>query len=494
MNNQAIKNVVIVGGGTAGWMTAAALTKLIGKNLHISLVESDQIGTIGVGEATIPTFFALHQLLQINEAEFLAEVHGTIKLGIAFENWKQLNHQYIHAFGYTGQSCWAAGFQHFWLKARTLGLSEEYGRYSPELMAAVAGKFGLLQQNGLNYAYHIDATRYARYLRRLAEKSGAHRIEGKIIQVKQTQHGDIASLHLDNGRTVQGDFFIDCSGFAGLLIDKTLNTGFQEWSQWLPCDRAVAVQTRSVSPPIPYTRSIAQASGWQWRIPLQSRVGNGLVYSSDYLSDDQATSLLLKNIQGDTLIEPRVIPFKTGQRHFHWKKNVVALGLAAGFLEPLESTSIHLIQRGIIRLMQMFPYGGINQPDQREFNQQMSDEYEFIRDFIIMHYHITERADTEFWRRNSAMSIPDSLQHRLSLFRETGRVFQAEGDVFGENSWTQVMLGQGLTPTSYHPIVDMMSDHELQQFMRHQLQRVELVIKQLPDHNAFIAKYCPARP
>jgi len=493
MKNQAVKNVVIVGGGTAGWMTAAALTKLIGKNLHISLVESDQIGTIGVGEATIPTFFALHQLLQINEAEFLAEVHGTIKLGIAFENWKQLDHQYIHAFGYTGQSCWAAGFQHFWLKAKTLGISEEYSRYSPELMAAVAGKFGLLQQNGLNYAYHIDATRYARYLRRLAEKSGARRIEGKIIQVKQTQDGDIASLHLDNGQTVQGDFFIDCSGFAGLLIDKTLNTGFQEWSQWLPCDRAVAVQTRSVSPPIPYTRSIAQACGWQWRIPLQSRVGNGLVYSSDYLSDDQATSLLLTNIQGDTLIEPRVIPFKTGQRHFHWKKNVVALGLAAGFLEPLESTSIHLIQRGIIRLMQMFPYGGINQPDQHEFNQQMSDEYEFIRDFIIMHYHITERTDTEFWRRNSAMSIPGSLQHRLSLFQESGRVFQAEGDVFGENSWTQVMLGQGLTPASYHPIVDMMSDHELRQFMRHQLQRVELVVKQLPDHNAFIAKYCPAR-
>ncbi|MEC7368066.1 MAG: tryptophan halogenase family protein [Pseudomonadota bacterium] len=493
MKNQEVKNVVIVGGGTAGWMTAAALTKLIGKNLHISLVESDQIGTIGVGEATIPTFFALHQLLQINEAEFLAEVHGTIKLGIAFENWKQLDHQYIHAFGYTGQSCWAAGFQHFWLKAKTLGISEEYSRYSPELMAAVAGKFGLLQQNGLNYAYHIDATRYARYLRRLAEKSGARRIEGKIIQVKQTQDGDIASLHLDNGQTVQGDFFIDCSGFAGLLIDKTLNTGFQEWSQWLPCDRAVAVQTRSVSPPIPYTRSIAQACGWQWRIPLQSRVGNGLVYSSDYLSDDQATSLLLTNIQGDTLIEPRVIPFKTGQRHFHWKKNVVALGLAAGFLEPLESTSIHLIQRGIIRLMQMFPYGGINQPDQHEFNQQMSDEYEFIRDFIIMHYHITERTDTEFWRRNSAMSIPGSLQHRLSLFQESGRVFQAEGDVFGENSWTQVMLGQGLTPASYHPIVDMMSDHELRQFMRHQLQRVELVIKQLPDHNAFIAKYCPAR-
>jgi len=493
MKNQAVKNVVIVGGGTAGWMTAAALTKLIGKNLHISLVESDQIGTIGVGEATIPTFFALHQLLQINEAEFLAEVHGTIKLGIAFENWKQLDHQYIHAFGYTGQSCWAAGFQHFWLKAKTLGISEEYSRYSPELMAAVAGKFGLLQQNGLNYAYHIDATQYARYLRRFAEKSGARRIEGKIIQVKQTQDGDIASLHLDNGQTVQGDFFIDCSGFAGLLIDKTLNTGFQEWSQWLPCDRAVAVQTRSVSPPIPYTRSIAQACGWQWRIPLQSRVGNGLVYSSDYLSDDQATSLLLTNIQGDTLIEPRVIPFKTGQRHFHWKKNVVALGLAAGFLEPLESTSIHLIQRGIIRLMQMFPYGGINQPDQHEFNQQMSDEYEFIRDFIIMHYHITERTDTEFWRRNSAMSIPGSLQHRLSLFQESGRVFQAEGDVFGENSWTQVMLGQGLTPASYHPIVDMMSDHELRQFMRHQLQRVELVIKQLPDHNAFIAKYCPAR-
>ena len=493
MNNQAIRKVVIVGGGTAGWMTAAALTKLIGRNLRISLVESDQIGSIGVGEATIPTFFALHQLLQINEAEFLREVQGTIKLGIAFENWKQLNHQYIHAFGYTGQSCWAAGFQHFWVKAKTLGLTEEYGRYSPELMAAQAGKFGLLKENGLNYAYHIDATRYGRYLRQLAESHGARRIEGKVVQVDQADQGDIRSLRLDDGQIVEGDFFIDFSGFAGLLIDKTLHTDYQDWSHWLPCDRAVAVQTQSVSPPIPYTRSIAQESGWQWRIPLQSRVGNGLVFSSEYLSDDEATHRLLDGVEGDTLIEPRVIPFRTGQRHRHWSKNCVALGLAAGFLEPLESTSIHLIQRGIIRLMQMFPYGGVNTSDQREFNRQMTAEFEFIRDFIIMHYHLTERTDTAFWRRNSAMSIPDTLQHRLSLFRETGRVFQAEGDVFGENSWTQVMLGQGLMPASYHPIVDMMSDRELHQFIQHQQKKVDLIIQQLPDHNTFIEQYCRAR-
>ncbi len=492
MKNQTIREVVIVGGGTAGWMTAAALTKLIGKNLNIRLVESDQIGNIGVGEATIPTFFALHQLLQINEAEFLKEVQGTIKLGIAFQDWKKLNHQYIHAFGYTGQSCWAAGFQHFWLKAKTLGLTEEYGRYSPELMAAQMGKFGLLKQNGLNYAYHIDATRYARYLRQLAESHGAQRIEGKIIQVDQAAQGDIKSLHLNDGQSIEGDFFIDCSGFAGLLIGKTLNTAYQDWSHWLPCDRAVAVQTQSVSPAIPYTRSIARETGWQWRIPLQSRVGNGLVFSSEHLSDDEATQQLLDAVEGERLIEPRVIPFTTGQRQVHWNKNCVALGLAAGFLEPLESTSIHLIQRGIIRLMQMFPYGGVSTPDQQEFNRQMRDEFEFIRDFIIMHYYLTERTDTEFWRRNGSMSIPNTLQHRLNLFRETGRVFQAEGDVFGENSWTQVMLGQGLMPESYHPIVDMMSDRELYQFMQHQGQKVDQIVKQLPDHNTFINQYCQA--
>ncbi len=491
---QKIKKVVIVGGGTAGWMAAASLSKLIGRDLDISLIESDQIGTIGVGEATIPTFFALHQLLKINEAEFLSEVQGTIKLGISFENWKNKGEDYIHAFGYTGQSCWAAGFQHFWLKGKTLGISEEYSCYSPELMAAKANKFGLLKQNALNYAYHIDASLYAKFLRRLAEKNNVTRIEGKIITVNQADDGDIKSVQLESGLTIDGDLFIDCSGFAALLIDKTLGTEYEDWSHWLPCDRAVAVQTKSVSPPIPYTRSIARECGWQWRIPLQSRVGNGLVFSSEHMSEDEATSALLNNVEGETLTTPRVIKFRTGQRTVQWNKNCVALGLSGGFLEPLESTSIHLIQRGIIRLMQMFPLSGITEADRDEFNRQMSDEYNFIRDFIIMHYHVTERTDTEFWRHCKNMDIPDSLDHRLRLFKDSGRVFQGEGDVFGENSWTQVMLGQGLTPEQYHPIVNMMSDNELERFLKGNRASVDNTLKQLPTHQQFIAQYCPAKP
>lgn len=492
MTSQNVQNVVIVGGGTAGWIAATSLANLIGRNLNITLIESDQIGTVGVGEATIPTFLILHRLLKINEAEFLAATQGTIKLGIAFENWKALGEKYIHAFGYTGQSCWAAGFQHFWMKGKEVGISEEYGHYSPELMAARAGKFGFLEQDPLNYAYHIDATRYAQYLRGFAEKDGVKRVEGKIVSVNQDESGDIRDVVLESGQSISGDLFVDCSGFASLLIDKTLHTPFEDWSHWLPCDRAVAVQTTADEVPIPYTRSIAHPFGWQWRIPLQSRVGNGLVFSSEYMKDDEAIDTLMPNLTGETLIEPRVLRFSTGQRTMHWNRNCVALGLAAGFLEPLESTSIHLIQRGVIRLMQMFPYGGITDADRNEFNQQMISEFNFIRDFIIMHYHLNERTDSDFWRYCREMTIPESLQHRLDLFRETGRVFQGEGDIFGENSWTQVMLGQGLLPRSYHPIVDMMSENELQKFMLHQKQKVDDVLTQLPSHSEFISRYCKA--
>ena len=491
---QRIKKVVIVGGGTAGWMAAASISRLIGRDLNITLVESDEIGTVGVGEATIPTFFALHQLLKINEAEFLSEVQGTIKLGISFESWKNKGEDYIHAFGYTGKSCWAAGFQHFWLKGKGLGFSEEYSHYSPELMAAKANKFGLLKQNSLNYAYHIDASLYAKFLRRMAEESGVIRKEGKIVKVNQASDGNIQSVVLDSGLKVEGDLFIDCSGFSALLIDKTLGVEYEDWSHWLPCDSAIAVQTASVSSPIPYTRSIARDCGWQWRIPLQSRVGNGLVFSSQYMSDDEATQFLLNNVEGETLTTPRVIKFRTGQRKTQWSKNCVALGLAGGFLEPLESTSIHLIQRGIIRLMQMFPLTGITDADRDEFNRQMSDEYNFIRDFIIMHYHVTERSDTAFWRQCKTMDIPESLDHRLRLFKQSGRVFQGEGDVFGENSWTQVMLGQGLMPEQYHPIVDMMSDAELERFLKTNKAMVDQVVGQLPTHQQFLNQYCPVKP
>jgi len=493
VTTEKVTKVVIVGGGTAGWMAAASLARLIGQHLDISLIESDEIGTVGVGEATIPTMMTLHQLLKINEQEFLTAVQGTFKLGISFENWKNIGESYIHSFGLTGQDCWAGGFQHFWLKGKERGISEDFGHYSAELMAAKAGKFAVLPNNGLSYAYHMDASLYAKFLRKMAEKSAVERIEGKVVKVNvDTSSGGIETLVLESGQLIEGDLFIDCSGFRGLLINETLQTSFDDWSQWLPCDSAIAVQTASVSEPIPYTRSIAREAGWQWRIPLQSRVGNGLVFSSTHLTDEQATDMLLNNIEGETLTKPRVIKFRTGQRSQHWNKNCVALGLAAGFVEPLESTAIHMVQRGIIRLLQMFPVGGIRQPDMIEFNKQMSDEYVFIRDFVIMHYHVTEREDTDFWRQCKNMAIPQSLQHRLDLFKQTGRVFQQAGDVFAENNWTQVMLGQGLMPEQYHPIVDVMSDRELTNFLTGLRARTDNIVSQLPSHQQFIENYCKA--
>ena len=491
MSAAKVQNVVIVGGGTAGWTAATSIARLIGVNLNVTLVESDAIGTVGVGEATIPPFRTQHRLLKIDEADFLSRVQGTIKLGIQFEDWRNVGHDYMHSFGTTGQGCWAAGFQHFWLKAQELDFAEDYGCYAPELMAAKAGRFGLLQQNELSYAYHIDATSYAKYLREFAEQDGVTRVEGKIVEVNQTESGDISELVLESGQVVKGDLFVDCSGFVSLLMDKTLGTEFEDWTHWLPCDRAIAVQTASAGELIPYTRSIAHESGWQWRIPLQTRVGNGLVYCSEFMSDDEARDTLLGSLEGDVITEPRVLRFRAGQRVKHWNRNCIGLGLAAGFLEPLESTSIHLIQRGVIRLLQMFPYSGIVEADRIEFNRQMDTEFRYIRDFIIMHYHVTERTDSEFWRRCREMDIPDSLQHRLDLFRDTGRVFEAEADIFRENSWIQVMLGQGIEPKSYHPIVDMMDEQELRQFMQFQRQKVDTVLNQLPTHWEFINRYCP---
>jgi len=493
MSAAKIQNVVVVGGGTAGWTAAAAIARLIGANLNVVLVESDAIGTIGVGEATIPPFRTMHRLLKMDEADFLARVQGTIKLAIRFENWRAVGDDYIHSFGVTGQGCWAAGFQHFWLKAKRLGFGEDYSRYATELTAAKAGKFGLLQQDPLSYAYHIDATSYAKLLREQAEQNSVTRLEGKIVEVNRTETGDISGVVLESGQEVKGDLFIDCSGFASLLMDKTLGTDFEDWTCWLPCDRAIAVQTKSISEPVPYTRSIARESGWQWRIPLQTRVGNGLVYCSEFLSDDEARDTLLRNIEGELITEPRLLRFRTGQRVKHWNRNCIALGLAAGFLEPLESTSIHLIQRGVIRLLQMFPYGGVVESDRAEFNRQMDTEFRYIRDFIIMHYHVTERTDSEFWRRCREMDIPASLQHRLELFRDSGGVFEAEGDIFRENSWVQVMLGQGIEPQGYHPIVDEMDEQELRQFMQIQRQKVDHVLKQLPTHQEFINRYCPSK-
>lgn len=491
MNPNVVKKVVIAGGGTAGWMAAASLAKLLGKTLDITLVESDQIGTVGVGEATIPTLLTLHRLLHINEQEFMAATNATFKLGIGFENWGQQNEGYIHSFGYTGKDCWAAGFQHFWLKGKQLGLSSDFGDYCPELIAAKEHKFAHLNKQSLNYAYHLDATLYAKFLQQMAFEHGAKRIEGKIDKVNLCdQTGFIKSLTMDNGDLIEGDLFIDCTGFRALLIEKALHTGYDDWSHWLPANSAIAVQTTLEADPKPYTRAIAHDAGWQWQIPLQTRMGNGIVYCDRFISDDRAKETLLNNLPGKPLTDPRVIKFTTGQRRKHWNKNCIAIGLSSGFIEPLESTSIHLIQRGIVRLMQMFPQAGIEQTDIDEFNRQTEEEVNNIRDFIILHYNVTQRTDSEFWRHCKNLDIPDSLKHRIELFSETGRVFKAGNELFGENSWTQVMMGQGIMPKSYHPIVDVMSQEELQNFLSQIKMGVNRTVQQLPSHKEYLNHYC----
>ncbi|MBU2979585.1 tryptophan halogenase family protein [Alteromonas sp. C1M14] len=484
------KRIVIAGGGTAGWMAAAAFTRLLGKEVDVTLVESSDIGTVGVGEATIPTLVFFHKLLKINEQEFMAATNATFKLGINFENWKDRDHAYLHAFGVTGKDCWAAGFQHFWLRGLKEGLATDFGDYCLERQAAHGNKFAHLPKNGLNYAFHMDATKYALFLRNLAEKEGLTRVDAKIADVTlREDNGFIQNLLLDNGEVIEGDIFIDCTGFRGLLIEKALHTGYEDWSHWLPCDSAVAVQTESVSTPIPYTRSIAREAGWQWRIPLQHRVGNGLVFCSNYVSDDDAISSLMSNIEGTPLTKPRIIRFKTGRRRKQWNKNCLALGLASGFLEPLESTSIHLIQQGIVRFLRMFPVAGIVEEDITEFNRQADFDIEHIRDFIILHYHVTQRTDTPFWRHCRHMDIPESLSHRIELFKKTARVFREGSELF-DDSWQQVMIGQGLMPESYHPIVDTMSRQELEALLNGIRHGITKTVEKLPPHQDYIARYC----
>lgn len=491
MKNSAIKHVVIAGGGTAGWMTAAAFTKLLGNDIKVTLIESDDIGTVGVGEATIPPIKNFHKLLGINEQEVMKATHATFKLGINFENWGEIAEQYIHSFGVTGKECWAGEFHHFWLHGRSRGHQEEFGEYCFELQAAKQNKFALSKDTPINYAYHFDATLYAQYLRKFSEKLGVNRIEGKISQVdKCPDTGNISTITLASEQEIAADFFIDCTGFRGLLIEQSLHTGYEDWSHWLPCDSAIAVQTKSISKPRPYTRSIAHDAGWQWQIPLQHRVGNGLVFCSKYLTDDDAKTLLLNNIAGETITEPRVIKFKTGRRRKGWHKNCVAIGLSSGFIEPLESTSIHLIMTAIVRLLRLFPYNGVTTSAVNEYNSKLDSELNAVRDFIILHYHVNHRQDSQFWQHCQNMDIPASLAHKIQLFKETGRVFLDDGDIFRVDSWTQVMLGQGLMPMQYHQIANIMNDNELQNFLSTIKTSISAAVEQLPEHEDFIKQYC----
>lgn len=491
MIQEKVRKVVIAGGGTAGWLAAAALSIQLKELLEITLIESEDIGTVGVGEATIPPMRVFHRLLRIDEQEFMRATEATFKLGIGFENWGKIGDSYIHSFGKTGKETWMAEFVHFWLRAKQLGFADEFGAYCLEWQAAKDGKFATGKQSELNFAYHLDAGLYARFLRNISEKNGVRRVEGKIATVDQeVQTGFIQSIRMESGEVVDGDLFIDCTGFRGLLIEQTLKTGYQDWGRWLICDSAVAVQTESTGPALPYTRSIALEAGWRWRIPLQHRVGNGIVYSSRYMSDDEATQCLLQQVDGPTITTPRVIKFKPGKRNVNWNKNCVALGLASGFIEPLESTSIHLIMMGVTRLMQMFPFDGINQTVVDEFNTQSAVELEKIRDFIILHYKQTERDDSPFWRYCKDMEIPGTLQQRIDLFRKNAQAFQKENELFRVDSWTQVMLGQRLEPESYHRFVDIMPAEDLRRFLESMKRMINEKVSSLPSHHAFVSQYC----
>ncbi len=494
MSGWPLRRIVIAGGGTAGWMAAAALGKTLGRFAQITLVESDAIGTIGVGESTIPPIRTFNNLLGISEAEFMSETQATFKLGIEFDNWGQVGDRYFHSFGTTGKDHWSAGFQHFWLSGRDRGHDRAYSDYCLELVAALAGKFAHLPGERLNYAYQLDSTLYARFLRRLAEREGVTRQEGKIAGVElDGARARITSLTLDSGLIIEGDLFLDCTGFRALLIGDALGEPFEDWTHWLPCDRAIAVQTESVEPPAPYTRAIAHDTGWRWRIPLQHRTGNGIVYCSAHLDDDAALKQLLEDVEGEPKTQPNRLRFNAGVRPRQWVGNCIAVGLSGGFMEPLESTSIHLIQRAVLRLLRMLPMAEISERDIAEFNDQQMQDMVHIRDFIILHYKATERRDSEFWRTVADMAVPESLTHRIELFRETGRVFRRNEELFQENSWVQVMMGQGIVPRAYHPIAKKLTDEELSRFLSMIRDGIAHTVASLPQHQAYLAHYC-ARP
>ncbi|MFT4809857.1 MAG: tryptophan halogenase [Paraglaciecola sp.] len=485
-----VNKVVIAGGGTAGWMAAATISATIGKRLQVTLIESDAIPTVGVGEATVPSLLTIHKLLKVNEADFLKATNATYKLGIMFEDWTHLGHKYFHSFGKSGLSCWAAGFHHFWLRAKQQKMAKDYAEYSLETLAAEKGKFAHLQEPNLNYAYHFDSAKYGQFLRGIAEKNGVTRIEGNIENVNlNPKSGGIQSIRLASGQVVEGDLFIDCTGFRSLLSGEALKVGYNDWSDMLPANAAYAVQTESHRPAVPYTRSIALDAGWRWQIPLQNRVGNGVVFSTDFKSEESALQDLLSGIDGDPITEPRLIRFTTGQRKEFWHKNCISVGLSSGFIEPLESTSIHLIQQAIIWLISLFPTDGIDDNLINRYNQQMTVETETIRDFIVLHYHLQQRDDHEFWRHFRNMKVSDRLQQIMALYQNNGTIIEETDDLFAENSWVQVMMGQGLTPKQYHPIVDMMSDRDLNMFMRQQETSVQRQLSKLPAHTQFIQHF-----
>ncbi len=502
MSDCSVKKVLIVGGGTAGWMAASVLLRTGGRRFQIELVESDDIGTVGVGEATIPSILEFNELLGINENSFVRHTQATFKLGIQFRNWGAVGDEYIHGFGQLGRDTQLVEFYQYWLKMHQAGRAGRMDDYSINLLACAHNRFTRSSNADvgspladIRHAFHFDAGLFARFLRDNCERNGVTRTEGKIASVQtHPETGFVTAVTLENGQALTADLFIDCSGFRGLLIEQTLHTGYDDWSHWLPCDSAWAVPCASVAPLTPYTRATAHTAGWQWRIPLQHRTGNGHVYCSRYISHDEAASVLMNNLDGKALADPRPVRFVTGKRKKFWNKNVVAIGLASGFIEPLESTSIHLIQKGIARLVNVFPSLDFNEADTDEYNRQTALEFEQVRDFIILHYHATARDDSAFWRHCRTMDIPDSLRHRMALFRSHGRVFRTSDELFGETAWMQVMMGQGIRPRSYHPMVDSTPQAAVAAMLDNVKTVVQQVVLGMPSHQAYIDGHCKAPP
>ena len=493
-----IQRVVIVGGGTAGWMTAAALSTVLRKEqCSIELIESDEIGIVGVGEATIPAIHDFNKKIGIDEADFMRCTNATFKLGIEFVNWTNIGDQYIHPFGTYGYDMNGVGFHHYWLKMRELGDQSSYNEYCVPYVAAKLGRFALPNTDprsvlsNYSYAFHFDASLYARYLKVIAEQRGVVRTEGRIVDVSvRGEDGFIESVRLENGQSIAGDLFIDCSGFRALLIEKTLNTGYESWQQWLPCDRAVAVPSENTETLDPYTRATAQPAGWQWRIPLQHRTGNGHVYSSEYMSDDEATSIVLNNLERNAVGEPRILKFIAGKRKQTWNRNCIAIGLSGGFLEPLESTSIYLIQAAILKLIERFPDRNFHAPDIADFNEQMSLKFDQVRDFIILHYKATNRSDSEFWNYCRTMPVPDTLDYKINTFRERGHVVYSQRELFIETNWVAVFLGQQIIPGAVDPRAGCMPDDKIADGLRQMKTAIRTAAESLPRHEQFIADYC----
>ncbi len=500
MTDHRIQSVVIVGGGTAGWMTAALLSKLFGPLLDIRLIESDEIGTVGVGEATIPQIRNYNGTLGLDENEFIRATQGSFKLGIQFVDWLREGHAYIHAFGAVGgRDLGLVQFYQYWLKLRQAGRAAELGAYTFNSIAALKNKFmrPVDRPNSplgsIAYAFHFDAGLYARFLRGKCEKAGVRRTEGKVVDVAlHPETGFVDAVQLDSGERIRGDLYIDCSGFRGLLIEQALNTGYHDWSHWLPVNRALAVPCASSPDFTPYTRSTTREAGWQWRIPLQHRTGNGYVYCSDYVSDDTAAATLLANLDGEALADPRPLRFVTGMRKQFWNRNVVAVGLSSGFMEPLESTSIHFIQSSIAKLVEYFPDKRFDPVAIAEYNRQVQFEFERSRDFIILHYKANQRGG-EFWRRCRQMPIPDTLAQKIELFRSSARIHREHEELFTPVSWLQVLIGQGVVPQAYHPMVDLLSDSELAQMVDGTRAVLDNAASVLPQHAEYIAKTCAAR-